>query len=711
VATYDGDTPSHVRPTVRVKARVVLSNPDMLHTGVLPHHTMWADFFRHLEFLVIDEAHTYRGVFGSHVANVLRRLKRVARFYGASPQFILTSATIANPAAFGERLIEEPVALVDDDGAARGDRHFLIYNPPVINPDLGLRRSALQESVRLAEDLLLHDVQAIHFVLSRKSVELLLTFLRALPSRTGGRVAGDEGQIRGYRSGYLPRQRREIERGLRSGRVRAVSATTALELGIDIGGMGAAVLTGYPGTIASTWQQAGRAGRTEEASLAALISSSGPLDQFLAHHPDYFFGRSPEQALINPDNPLILLAHLRCAAFELPFQESERFGSVDRAQVGEYLEILHEAGILHRSGHKYYWMADQYPAGDISLRTASPEQVALRALEGDRAETIGQVDLGSAHWMVHPGAVYLHEGERYLVEELDLEQQIACLRATDVDYYTRANTDTTVQLLERLAEARACGAAKAHGEIAVTSQVTGYRKVRWFTDEQIGFEELSLPPTELLTTGYWLSPTPGTVARLRGQGLWSNDPNAYGPNWEEQRERARERDDYRCSNCGIPERGRTHHVHHKTPFRTFPSYQEANRLANLVTLCPRCHMRVELGVRMRSGLSGLAFALGHLAPLYLMCDLRDVGVHSDPSSPLADDRPAVVIYDQVPAGIGFSERLYELHDELMARAHELVDECECADGCPSCVGPAGEDGIGGKRETLALLEALSATGR
>ncbi|MBC8249410.1 MAG: DUF1998 domain-containing protein, partial [Anaerolineales bacterium] len=327
----------------------------------------------------------------------------------------------------------------------------------------------------------------------------------------------------------------------------------------------------------------------------------------------------------------------------------------------------------------------------------------------------GQVDQASAHWMVHPGAVYLHEGRAYLVEELHLEQHIARLRAAEVDYYTQPCRDTTVQLLDKLDEVEARGATKAHGEIAVTTQVIGFRKVKWFTQEQLGLGEVSLPPTELVTTGYWLALTQETVARLREQGLWTSDPNDYGPNWLAQRDRARARDGYRCQACGVLEegnalsssKGRAHDVHHKTPFRTFASYRQANELSNLVTLCPRCHHRVELAVRMRSGLAGLSFALGHLAPLFLMCDPGDLGVHSDPKSPLADGRPAVVIYDQVPAGIGFSERLFELHDELMARAYELVAACECADGCPSCVGPAGEGGIGGKRETLAIVAEFS----
>jgi DEAD/DEAH box helicase domain-containing protein len=397
---------------------------------------------------------------------------------------------------------------------------------------------------------------------------------------------------------------------------------------------------------------------------------------------------------------------LRCAAFELPFHAGEGFGRVDGAQVAEFLGFLQQTGVLHQSGDKYFWMAEQYPAGDVSLRSASPETVVLQAQNDDEWTAIGQVDMASAYWMVHPGAVYLHEGQVYVVEELDLVQQVARLRGADVDYYTQPHSETTVQLLAKLDEAGARGATKAHGEIAVTTQVVGYRKIKWFTHEHLGGGDLSMPPTELVTTGYWLGIAEETVAGLSAEGVWTNAPIDYGPNWPEQRDRARARDGYRCQNCGLPEGTNSHHVHHKTPFRTFASYQKANQISNLVTLCPRCHRRAETAVRIRSGLAGLAFALGHLAPLFLMCDARDIGLHSDPTSPLADGQPAVVIYDQVPAGVGFSQRLFELHDELMTHAHELVTTCECSDGCPSCVGPPGEEGYGGKREALALLECL-----
>lgn len=713
-AVYDGDTPAHARAAIRANARLIITNPDMLHAGILPHHTRWVEFLQNLRFIVIDEIHAYRGVFGSHVANVIRRLKRVARYYGASPQFMMTSATIANPEELAERLIEEPVTLLEEDGSARGTRHFLFYNPPVVDRNLGIRRSALLESVRLAQDLLHYDVQAIIFGRARRTVELILTYLRQSELPEPVILKGQEsleknylqGSVRGYRSGYLPGLRREIERGLRQGEVRAVVATNALELGIDIGGMGAAVLAGYPGTIAATWQQAGRAGRGNDASLAILVATASPLDQFLAKHPEYFFERSPEQALINPDNLLILLAHLRCAAFELPFTSGERFGRVPFDQLSEFLEFLRQEGQLHRSGEKYFWMSDRYPAEGTSLRSASPQRILLQVPQDDDWITIGEVDAESAHWMVHPEAIYLHEAQTYWVESLDLDLHQARMRPMEVDYYTEPRSETTVQLLEIFEEEAVPGAVKRQGEINVTTQMVGYRKVRWFTHEQLGLGDLTLPPVELQTTGYWIALSDETVASLREQGLWTNDPNRYGPNWELQKAQARARDGYRCQACGIPEEGRAHDVHHKVPFRTFVSYEQANQLHNLVTLCPVCHRRAEAAVRMRSGLSGVAYALGNLAPFFLMCDSRDLGVHSDPQSPLSEGRPVVVIYDRVPAGIGFSQRLYELHDELILQAHALVSNCECADGCPSCVGPAGENGAGGKNEALALLAEL-----
>lgn len=698
-AIYDGDTPSGARSSIRGSSRVVLTNPDMLHTGILPHHTLWAEFFRSLRFIVIDELHTYRGVFGSHVANVLRRVQRVARFYGSHPQFILTSATIANPKELAERLVEGPVELVDNDGAAKGERHFMIYNPPIINPDIGLRRSALLESVRLAGELIDRGVQTILFGRTRRSVELLLTYLRQS-------LASPPDSVRGYRSGYLPAERRAIEQGLRQGNVRGVVATSALELGIDIGGMGAAVLAGYPGTIAAARQQAGRAGRKTEASLAILVATADALDQFLAHHPEYFFGRSPEQALIQPNHLLIALDHIRCAAFELPFRLGESFGSLPAETVAEYLNFLAEGGELHENRGSFFWLADAYPASGISLRSASPVQVLLQIDRDGELVTIGQVDLESAAWMVHPQAIYLHEGQPYLIEDLNLENNLARLSPTQVDYYTEPLRDTAVERISTLKEEPAQACRKFYGELQVTTRVTGFRQVRYYTYERLGVGELSLPPTQLQTTGYWLTLDPATVARLQEMGVWTGSPNDYGPNWSLLTRRVRQRDGFRCQVCGMLEQGTAHHVHHKVPFRSFASIEAANQLDNLITLCPSCHRRVEQNVRMRSGLAGMAYVLGNLAPFFLMCDSRDLGVHSDPQSPLGEGQPTVVIYDNLPVGIGLSERLFDLHAELLARAQETVSACECTDGCPSCVGPAGENGAGGKRETVEILDLL-----
>ncbi len=734
-AIYDGDTPQKDRAAVRRNARIVLSNPDMLHTGILPHHANWNDFFSNLKFIVIDETHTYRGVFGSHVANVIRRLKRVATFYGVRPQFILASATIGNPRDLAEHLIEEPVELIDNDGSSRGERHFIMYNPPVTDPALGLRKSSLLESVRLANDLLARDIQSVVFARTRRSVEIILTYLQEFPSPDRRGVKG-EGAVRGYRSGYLPHQRRAIELGLRDGSVKIVVATNALELGIDIGGLGAAILVGYPGTIASARQQSGRAGRGNAPAVSLMVASSNPLDQFLAHHPEYFFGSSPEQALVNPDHLLILLEHLRCAMFELPFQKGEGFGSLSDKLVDEYLEFLVSNQEAHFSNDKYYWMKDQYPAANISLRSASPQSVVLQSTTEDgRPTAIGTVDGESAAWMVHPGAIYMHEGQQYFVQELSLENQIAQLIPVGLDYYTEAQKRSEIQVLNIIAQAklpspreasprstrrvkgigRGAGGEvgeKVYGEIQVTTQVVGFKKLRWFTYENLGEEPLDLPPSELQTTGYWLSLSEETVTHLRDAGAWSNDPNDYGPDWPKIRDRVRARDEYRCQICGAPENtltgtsGRQHDVHHKTPFRTFATIEDANRLENLATLCRTCHQKVEQNVRMRSGLAGLAFVLGNLAPLFLMCDTRDLGVHTDPAGAI-NGQPSVFLYDLVPAGIGFSQKLFETHDELLQRALELVGECACEDGCPSCVGPGGENGVGGKSETLAVLKELT----
>jgi DEAD/DEAH box helicase domain-containing protein len=705
-ATYDGDTSTRAREAIRNSSRIILTNPDMLHAGILPQHTRWVEFFRGLRYVIIDEIHIYRGVFGSHVANVIRRLKRIATFYGAEFQYILTSATIGNPQEHAQHLINVPITLITKDGSALGEKHFLIYNPPIIDPDLGLRASIVMESMRLAEELFNHNIQSVIFGRSRRIVEVMLNLFRngALePSNT--LFSNMDESIKAYRSGYLPEDRREIEAGLRNGKIRSVIATTALELGIDIGQLEAAILVGYPGTIAGTWQQAGRAGRGQRSSIAILVVSAKPLDQFLARHPDYIFEKKPEQARICPNNLLILLDHLQCASFELPIDDGEYFiGNI--TTTAKMLAYLKNNGTVYHSNKKFHWSGGHSPANNVSLRNASSDRYTLKVIGEKRAFPLGEIDGDSVFWMTHPDAIYLHNGKFYLVNNLDIENLTVYLTQTEVDYYTKPKTITEVDLLDLISEKPISGGLIAYGEIKVTEQVTGYHKLRWGTHEVMEYSELVLPPSNLITQGYIIKLDEGTVNVLRDMGKWVNDTNKYGPNWISIRDLTRKRDGFICQVCGMPEETHRHHVHHKRPFRTFSSYIAANELDNLITLCPSCHSRVENGVRVRSGLSGLSHILGNLAPFYLMCDSGDIGIFSDPKSHLNDGGPAIVTFDRVPGGMGFSQRLFEIHTEIINHAYELTSDCVCKDGCPSCVGPGGELGSGSKNETLAILDIL-----
>jgi DEAD/DEAH box helicase domain-containing protein len=483
-------------------------------------------------------------------------------------------------------------------------------------------------------------------------------------------------------------------------------ATSALELGIDIGDMDAAVLIGYPGSIAATRQQAGRAGRKLAPSLSILITAPNAMDQYLARHPEYFFERSPEHALIAPNNLLILLQHIRCAAFELPFQKDEGFGAIEGSRLKAFLELLTQNGELFQQDERFYWMADQYPAAQISLRNVTPDNITLIVIGAYQKETIGQVDLISAYWMVHPEAIYLHEGTSYLVETLDLEAGAAYLKTTSVDYYTQARQKVKVEEKRRIKTQSISGASKSLGEILVTTQVTDYRKVRWFTHENLGGGEVNLPPTLLNTIGFWISLNESTVSKLKEQMLWNSDKNDYGPEWNAIRQRVLNRDGDRCQVCGKSASTFPLHVHHIQPFRSFSDRETANQLQNLVALCPTCHQQAESKVRIRSGMAGFSYVLHSLAPLLIMCDSEDIGVHYDPNLTLGDGQPTVVIYDNIPGGLGLSENLYEKHIDLLSQGFETITNCECEDGCPSCVGPIGEEGSGGKAETLAIYKAL-----
>jgi DEAD/DEAH box helicase domain-containing protein len=620
--TYDGDTPADARRTIRAAGHVVVTNPDMLHTAILPHHTKWLRLFENLRYIVLDELHHYRGVFGSHLANVLRRLERICRFYGSAPQMICCSATIGNPKEHAERLTGRQVTVIDRNGAPSGERVIAFYNPPVVNEQLGIRVDAVRESVRLAGELLGGRVQTIFFARSRLAAELLTTYLRTAAERRS--LPADA--ICGYRAGYLPSERRRIEAGLRSGAVRAVAATSALELGIDIGQLSAAVLVGYPGTIASTWQQMGRAGRRQERALAVLVATSGALDQFIVRHPEYVLRQGAEEARTNPDNLLVLAGHLKCAAFELPLRDGETFGPNTLPEILAYLE---EARVLHHEDDAWHYVAEAYPAEDVSLRSASQENVVIidttPASRGGPANpqprVIGEIDLASAPAFVHEDAIYIHLGQQYHVDRLDWEERKAYVRRVDVDYYTDAQIAADLRVLAEFA--RNGRPEAAHGEVTVTFRPTIFKKLTLSTHENVGFGTIHLPETTLHTTGAW---------------------------WVFPRDRAADLDND----------------------------------------------------ALQGALLGAANAIHNVAPLYLMCDPRDLGALAEIRSPHTGE-PTVTVYEQVPGGVGQAERLFALRTDLLDAAAALIEGCGCEAGCPSCVGPILSVGHDAKRRTLRLL--------
>lgn len=676
VFTYDGDTPSDARKSIREKSHIVLTNPDMLHTGILPHHTRWTRLFENLRYIVVDELHTYRGVFGSHLCNVFRRLQRITRFYGREPQFICCSATIANPGELASNLIENEVEVQSANGAPAAEKTFVFYNPPVVNRALGIRRSYINESSRVAQEFLKHNLQTMVFANSRLYTELILTYLQ----QANPQLPGKQETIRGYRGGYLPSERREIERDLREGRIRGVVTTSAMELGIDVGSLDTVVMAGYPGTIAATWQRAGRAGRRSGSSCAVLVASSSPLDQFIVRRPDYFFGNTPEHAFIQPDNLEILINHLKCAAFELPLGPEEKFGAVDLPAL---CARLAEAGYLHFAGENYHWAHEAYPADTISLRSVTSDNFVIINITGE-PRVIGEVDFVSALTTVHEKAIYIHGGLQYHVEHLDFKQRKAYVKQVDADYYTDAIRYTQVRILEIAAsasshpeerviplvlsgESKGSGAkdlnpgdavispVRAHsrsfGDVLVRSQVVGFKKIKFFTNENVGAGTLELPESEMHTTSYWI-----TLERPLLESL----PYSIG--------------------------------------------------------------------ERQSGMFGLLQALKTVATLLLMCDSRDLstaigerpparGAATEEITPIRMEdatvanaktffEPNLYLFDAYPGGIGFSEPLFHAHDYLMQKTRELICACPCDAGCPSCVGPASDLAPRAKEAALAILDRL-----
>lgn len=494
--TFDGDTPETARRAIRSSGHIVVTNPDMLHQGILPHHTLWVKLFENLKYVVVDEVHNYRGVFGSHVGNVIRRLRRVANFYGSDPQFICCSATIANPRELAVRLTGLDMEIVDRNGAPKGRKHFIFYNPPVVNQELGIRRSVIKTTRAIAERFMSSGAQLIVFARSRMRVELLLTYLE----KSGRRVGIKSGEVRGYRGGYLPGERRAIEKGLRDGSVTTVVSTNALELGIDIGRLDVCIMAGYAGTVASTWQQAGRAGRRQNLSAVVLVASSSPADQYIINNPDYFFGRSPEHASLDPDNLVILMSHLKCAAFELPFLAGETFG--DR-QVTEILDYLVDMKVLHHSGDRYHWMSDTYPAEDVSLRSAAPDNVVIIDQSVSGGRVIGEMDLFSAQEMLHDDAVYIHGAQQYHVDKLDWDRREAHVQPVSVEYYTDAQRKSELKTLTTEADREFSFGSLALGDVGLVSKVTVFKKIKLGTHENVGAGRVHLPEMEMHTTSFW----------------------------------------------------------------------------------------------------------------------------------------------------------------------------------------------------------------
>jgi len=644
--TYDGDTPGDARRAARERAAILLSNPDMLHAGILPHHAAWARFFANLKYVVLDELHSYRGVFGSHLANVLRRLIRIARFHGSEPTFVFASATIGNPAEHAGRMIGQPVELVDDSGAPQGDRHVMLFDPPLIDPQLGIRASYVKTAVRLTADLVRSQVPTLVFGQSRNTVEVMLKYLR--DRLEADRI--DPDLIVAYRGGYLADTRRRIEQGLRDGNVRCVVATNALELGIDIGSLDAVVCAGYPGNVAGLWQRFGRGGRREGSSLSLLVTSSRPLDQYVANDPSFVLGAPIEHARIDPDNVEILVSHLKCAAFELPFEEGEPFGDVPTEAVSDALGFLEEHRVVHAAPNGqgklvWHWATDAYPANHVSLRNVGWDNFVVIDLDRDR--TIAEMDWRSTHTMLHEQAIYQHEGEQYQVERLDFENHKAYVRKVQPDYYTDAMTHTRVSVLSEddgawLRLGDGVGLAAGVGDVSVVEKVVGYKKIKFHTHENVGYGDVRLPEMQMHTTSFWVTVPEDAVRAQR-----------------------------------MP---------------------RAVVLAALRGIANAMHLVAAVGLMCDP--RDIGTSLGDRSD-------EDAPPSSEGGGPGFD--PTIFLYDHVPGGVGLAPRMFSERESLVVRTRSLIEGCPCGEGCPGCIGPGTSDERLGSRKALAL-ELLSHLG-
>jgi DEAD/DEAH box helicase domain-containing protein len=651
ISTYDGDTPESLRISARDTGRIIISNPDMLHAGILPNHPKWIKFFSRLKFIVIDEAHAYRGVLGSHVANIIRRLCRITAFYGASPQFILCSATIGNPKELAESLIGLPVSLVDNNGAPRGEKRIILYNPPLVDAVQGIRRSAVTESRRWMVALLRAGIKTILFAHSRIKTEIAASYV----NEDIANIFTDNSRIRvePYRGGLLPNERREIERGLREGAIQGVVSTNALELGIDIGGLDASVVAGFPGSFNSFWQQSGRAGRRGGTSVSVFVATAAPIDQFIMNDPDWFFRKNAEEGRVDPDNPYILTDHVKCACFELPFRDEgigngEAFGS----NALDALEFLEEAGIVRHTGSavsgedengnvpdrgqgnsvshsRWHWADRSFPAEGISIRSATADNVVIIDVTNGRNTVIGEIDRPSAQELVFDNAVYIHLGRQYLVENLDIANRKCLVREAEVNYFTDALVKTDIKVLTEdekfiIGSGGCCEAVL--GDVLVRSQVTKFKKLRFRTHENIGYGNVDLPEEEMQTRALVLLFGPEGAG---GKALAGMDEQAIG-----------------------------------------------------------------------AALSGAGTLIRNIAPVFLLCDPRDLGIAERVRDPHFGI-PALYIYDKYPGGTGLAEGLAQRlgggsHGGLFAAVADALFRCPCKLGCPSCVGAGGDKAAAGE---------------
>lgn len=645
--TYDGDTPGDIRPVIRKRAQIVITNPDMLHTAILPHHTKWSQFFARLAFVVVDEMHSYRGVFGSHMVHVLARLLRVCGHYGSSPQFLFSSATIANPEELAAKLAGKPVSLIRQNGAPRAEKRFYFLNPPVVRPELGLRQSAQSLVQKIAVPLLRKGISTIVFATSRLAVEVLTRYLKEGVAKARPK---SEDKIRGYRGGYLPNQRREIERGLREGRITGVVSTNALELGVDIGSLEVSILCGYPGSIASTWQQAGRAGRRAGLSAAMLVARSTPLDQFIVRNPQYFFGLSPERARLNPENLSILVSHIKCAAFELPFRRGENFGGKELEAILDYLV---ERRILTRTGDRWYWADVAYPANQVSLRTIQAENfTVLDRSAGNRV--IAEVDFESAPRSIYPGAVYMVEGVPYTVEDLDFKGRKAYVRPGALDYYTEAICYTHLRILDVFSSAgeNRGGPEFFEGEVHVVDHAAGFKKLKFYTLENLGYGEICLPDQEMHTSAFWIR-VPEESFSLIGLSL----------------------QDLLQALAGV-----------------------GYAIRHMASFLLMCESR-DLG--MCIGDPGVNWFLREPCPQGTGRAQAAWAQVSDLD--LKGFQPSLFLYDAYPGGVGLATTLFGLRQELLLGTRSMIEGCSCRHGCPSCVGPYTEIGEGAKEFATKVL--------